>query len=270
MFKKTVIAAGLGLAISSAAQAEYQFEIGANSGTGDIEIGSVKADYDYVGLTGAYYLQSVDTTKGPLSEAAFLDRASSIEFAASTGELDADEDDVDVDSYAVGSRLVAKESGWLVDLGYSLDEIENEEIDTFSIGAGKYVLENTAVVLNYANIDSDLGDESDAYDLGVEHLWLLDMGAIKLDAMLGRIDPEVGDDIDVWGMDGTYYVNDQLGFGAAYSQEDSDETDLESWSLFAEWFVTEKVSLALAYSEQEDQDIDLDSDAIEFTADVRF
>ena len=88
--------------------------------------------------------------------------------------------------------------------------------------------------------------------------------------MLGRIDPEVGDDIDVWGMDGTYYVNDQLGFGAAYSQEDSDATDLESWSLFAEWFVTEKVSFALAYLDQEDQDIGLDSDAIEFTADVRF
>ena len=63
---------------------------------------------------------------------------------------------------------------------------------------------------------------------------------------MGRIDPEFGDDIDVWGMDGTYYVNDQLGFGVAYGQEDSDDTDLQNWSLFAEWFVTEKVALALA------------------------
>jgi hypothetical protein len=275
MFKKIAIAAGVSLALSSAAQAEYQFEIGANAGTGDIEIGSVKADQDFFGLTGAYYLQSVDTTKGPLAEAAFLDRASSIKFAATTGEVDADEGDADVDSYAAGTRLVHKESGWLVDLGYRMDEIdpdrlENEEIDTYSIGAGKYILENTAVVLSYANIDSDLEGESDAYDLGVEHLWLLDTGAIKLDAKLGRIDPEFGDDIDVWGMDGTYYVNDKLGFGAGYAQEDSDDTDLQSWSLFAEWFVTEKVAFALAYTDSEDKDIDLETDAVMFTADVRF
>ena len=71
-------------------------------------------------------------------------------------------------------------------------------------------------------------------------------------------------------MDGTYYVNDKLGFGAGYAQEDSDDTDLQSWSLFAEWFVTEKVALALAYTDSEDKDIGLEIDAVMFTADVRF
>ncbi|NCF17768.1 MAG: porin [Haliea sp.] len=276
MLKKTAIAAGLGLILSSAAQAEYQFEVGANSGTGDVDLGPVSADQDFIGLSGAYYLQSVDTSKGPLSEAAFLDRASSIQLAASMGEIDADNaGDADVDTYAAGTRLVHKESGWLVDLGYRFDEIdpdnlEKEEIDTYSIGAGKYVLENTAVVLSYSNIDSDLEGDSDAYDLGVEHLWMFDTGALKLDANIGRIDLDDSDDVDVWGLGGTYYVNDRLGFGTAYEQEDSDNTDLESWSLFAEWFVTENVALALAYTEQEDQDIDLETDAFMFRADVRF
>ena len=111
---------------------------------------------------------------------------------------------------------------------------------------------------------------ADAYDLGVEHLWMFDTGALKLDANVGRIDLDDRDDVDVWGLGGTYYVNDRLGFGTAYEQEDSDNTDLESWSLFAEWFVTENVALALAYTEQEDQDIDLETDAFMFRADVRF
>jgi hypothetical protein len=276
MFKKIAIAAGVSLALSSAAQAEYQFEIGANAGTGDFDIDSVEADQDFFGLTAAYYLQSVDTSKGPLSEAAFLDRASSIELLAGTGEIDFDDfGDADVDSYAIGTRLVAKESGWLVELGYGLDKwdgIVNEDIDTYSIGAGKYVLENTAIVLSYTKLDSDLEGDSDAYDLGVEHLWhFADMGALKLDATVGRVDPDLGDDdIDVWGLGGTYYVNDKLGFGAGYAQEDSDDTDLQNWSLFAEWFVTEKVALALAYTDSEDKDIGLETDAVMFTADVRF
>ncbi len=275
MFKKTVIAAGIGLALSSAAHAEYQFEIGANAGTGDFDIDSVEGDLDFFGLTGAYYLQSVDTSKGPLPEAAFLDRASSIELLAGTGEIDFDDfGDADLDSYAIGTRLVAKESGWLVELGYGLDKwdgIVNEDIDIYSIGAGKYVLENTAIVLSYTKLDSDLEGDSDAYDLGVEHLWhFADMGALKLDATVGRVDPDLGDDIDVWGLGGTYYVNNNLGFGAAYSQEDSDDMDVEDWSLFAEWFVTEKVALTLAYTDSEDSDSDFESDAIEFTANVRF
>ena len=273
MFKKTVIAAGLGLAISSAAQAEYQFEIGAISGTGDIEIANVKADQDFIGLSGAYYLQPVDTTKGPLSEAAFLDRSSSIQFAATTGEIDIDGgDDADVDTYLVSSRLVQKESGWLIDLGYQLDKIDgsgfdDEDIDTYTIGAGKYILENTAVILSYSNIDSD-----DAYQLDLEHMWLLEQGGIKLDAEVGRV-VDAGfqsDDLDFWGLSSTYYVNDRLGFGADYGQEESGASELDSWSLFAEWFVTEQVALSLAYAEQEDNDIDFESDAVMFTADVRF
>jgi hypothetical protein len=271
MYKKTLIAAGLGLALSSAAQAEYQFELGANTHTGDIEVGTVDADRESFGLTGTYYLNSVNTDKGPLAEAAFLDRASSIQIDLSTGEIDGDGGKVDIDSYSVDSRLVSKETGWLVDLGYRFDEIENnDEFDTFSIGAGKYVLENTAVVLSYAKSDADLGDDADTYGLGVEHLWHLAQGAIKLDASIARIDAENSDDVDVWGLGGTYYVTPKLGFGANYSLADSDETELENWSLFAKWFVTEQIELSLAYTEQEDDEFDFESDAIMFNANVRF
>ena len=270
MFKKTVIAASLGLALSSAAQAEYQFDLAANSHTGESKAGSATVDQDSYGLTGAYYLGTVNTTKGPLAEAAFLDRASSIKFDFSTGELDGEGIDADIDSYAVEGRLVSKASGWLVDLGYRLDEIDNGEIDTYSIGAGKYVLENTAVVVSYDNTDSDFAGESDTYGLGVEHLWHLEQGAIKLDAEVAMVDHENRDDVDVWGLGGTYYVNPSLGFGADFARSDSNETELEEWSLFAKWFVTEKVALELAYTESQDAKFGLESDAVMFSANVRF
>ena len=161
---------------------------------------------------------------------------------------------------------MSKETGWLVDLGYRFDEIENnDEFDTFSIGAGKYVLENTAIVLSYAKSDADRGDDADTYGLGVEHLWHLAQGAIKLDASIARVDPENGDDIDVWGLGGTYYVTPKLGFGADYSLADSDETELQNWSLFVKWFVTEQMAPSLVYPEQEGKMLDLDSNAIAFT-----
>ena len=280
MFKKTVIVASLGLALSSAAQAEYQFELSSNAHTGDIEVGNVDADRESFGLTGTYYLGSVDTSKGPLAEAAFLDRASSITLDFSIGEIDGNDGDFDVDSYTAESRLVSKETGWLVDLGYRRTEIANEEIDTFAIGAGKYVLENTAVVLSYANSDvvvldfanfvAESAGDSDTYGLAVEHLWQLETGAIKLDLSAELVDLDNADDINVWGLGGTYYLNPSLGFGADYSLSDSDETELENWSLFAKWFVTDKVELSLAYSELEDDVTDLESDAIMFNANIRF
>lgn len=270
MFKKTVIAAGLGLAISSAAQAEYQWELGANSGTGDIDLGQYSADQDFFGLTGAYYFDRVDTSKGPLAEAAFLDRASNIELDLRTGEVEGDNEDYDVDSYAAGSRLVLGEGGWIVDLGARRDEIENTEIDTFSFGGGKYVLENTAVVLSYSNIDEESTDDVDEYNLGVEHLWLFEQGALKLDGNIGRVDFEDRDDVDVWGLDTTYYVTDRLGFGVGYENRDSDDVDRDRWSLFGQWFATEQVALSLGYTNEEENDIDYEADAIMFTADVRF
>ncbi len=270
MFKKTVIAAGLGLALSSAAHAEYQWELGANSGTGDIDLGRYSADQDFFGLTGTYYFDRVDTTKGPLAEAAFLDRASNIELDVRTGEVEGDDEDYDVDSYAGSSRLVLGEGGWIVDLGARRDEIEDLEIDTFTVGGGKYVLENTAVVLSYSNIDEENTDDADKYELGLEHLWQFDMGAVKLDANIGRIDLEESDDIDLWGLDGTYYVTDRLGFGAGYEQQDSDDVEIERWSVFGQWFATENVALSLGYTNEEDQDVDYEADAIMFTADVRF
>ena len=82
MFKKTALVAGIALAMSAAAQAEYQWELGAGYSTGEFDIGDQNPDNDVLSGYGTYFIDAVDDTKGPLAEAAFLDRTSSISMFA--------------------------------------------------------------------------------------------------------------------------------------------------------------------------------------------
>jgi hypothetical protein len=270
MFKKTALVASIGLALSVTAQADYQWELGTDYATGDIEIGSFDADLDVFSVYGTYFLDTVDTSKGPLAEAAFLDRASSVQVDYSNGEFDGIFGDVDVEGYGIEGRYVFDQSGWLVDFGYRQDEFDNDDIETFSIGAGKYIAENTALVVSYANTEDDFDVDSDAYGVNLEHLWSLEQGAIKLDAGYTFVDPDQGDEVNVFSVDGTYYVNNSLGFGVSYALADSDDTDLEDWSLYSEWFINEQVAVSLAYTESEDDKTGVESDAIVISARVRF
>lgn len=271
MFKKTALVAGIGLALSAAAQADYQWEVGSGYSAGEIETNFGDADVDVFSAYGDYYLESVDTSKGPLGEAAFLDRASSVSANFSNGEIDADDGgDADISGYGLDGRYVWKDSGWLVDLGYQQDEIENEETDTFSIGGGKYILENTALVLSYANVDADNAGEADVYGLDVEQLWDLQQGALKLEAGYARTDYENIDDSDTFALGGTYYLNNNLGFGASYSNSDSDDAEIDTWRLYGEWFINDQADVSLGYESTEEDDTDVEFDAIMLSARFRF
>ena len=97
MFKKTAIIAGIGLALSATAQADYnwQLDAGVARGSVDTEIKNTpnsnqknSEDSTIGGLGATYFLETVDTSKGPLNEAAFLDHASSVGIRWTTAELD--------------------------------------------------------------------------------------------------------------------------------------------------------------------------------------
>ena len=270
MLRKTAIVAGITLALSATAQADYQWELGAGYARGDIDLGlNDDIDADVYAVSGSYFLQSVDTSKGPLSEAAFLDRASGINLNYTNTELSSDYDDADSQGYGAAGRFVAKESGWLVDLAYLRSEPEDFEIDTYSIGAGKYIFENTAVILSYAETDVEDGGDTDGYNVAVEQLWLLSQGGIKVDASYGFVNVDDADDIDVYSLGGTYYINSNLGLGASYSNLDSSGDELEQWSLGAEWFINEQVAVSLAYSESEVDDTDFEIDTVAITIRIR-
>jgi hypothetical protein len=283
MYKKTALVAAIGIALSAAAQADYQFEVSGGYATGNITAANgPEADQDIISLAGIYYLAPVSTSTGPLSEAAFIDRASGVMFGVVDGEVDFDSGfsgDTDITAYDIAGRYVMKDSGFLVEASYRLEQTdidtlapgsESTDTDVWSIGAGMYVAENTTLLFNYTYFDADNGRESDGYSADLEHLFLLDQGAIKIDASYGLLDSNFADDVDLYALGGTYYINNNIGIGGRYTLRDSNQSELTEWRAVAEWFISEQLSFTGAYIELDEDGSQAESDAIIFEVSARF
>ncbi len=280
MFKRTALVAGIGLALSITAHADYRWELGGDYTMGDIDTElknrntgasrSDNVDTDVGMLYGTWYMENVDTSKGPLSEAAFLDHASNITLFGTDGEVQLSQlgsnnqlDDEDGQRYGVQSRYVAegpgwKLSGWLVDLGYNRFEPGDLEIDNYNLGIGKYVTPNTTVVVNYENSSLNNGGDTDSYALDLDHMWLFSNGGFKARGSYGRTIVSGADDVDTYLVGGTWYFTNNIGIGADYLNTGAGGYEVQGWEVNSEWFITDSFAVNLAYSQ-------LDPDDVEFT-----
>jgi hypothetical protein len=280
MFKKTALIAAVGMAISATAQAEYRFEAGAAITGGDVSS---------LGIGGTYYLDSVDDSKGPLGEAAFMSRASSISLSGSDGETDADDiEDLEVWSVSADARLVFGEGGWIADLGYLYSEPEladgpgniDTDINAGTVGFGKYLFENTTLVASYTYIDIEaetddgvelFDSDYDAYRLDVDHLFQFgDNGGLKLHAAYGLVDLDDNDDIDIYELDATWYICRNLGIGAAIRNTEQDGQEIEEYGVSGEYFINEQVAFSVSYFEGEFDDTNFETDSFMVGITARF
>lgn len=282
MFKKTALIAGLGLALSVTAQADYRWQIDANAGRTNIDVGSDDGDVDQFGVGGTFYFNEVDTSKGPLGEASFLDHSSYVAAGYVYTDLDDIVEDLDGDRYGINARYVLPlESIPLIFEGsWARETPDFSDIDYYSVGFGAYLTDTTTVIFTYRTSDIDetnsvdAGD-IDAYELAVEHLWHLSSGAIKVNGQYGFIDVDDsnindGDDIDTWEIGSTWYVNNTLGFGVSFSRFDNFGLEEDTYGIGAEWFVTEGIGLSLRYAHSEIDDTDVESDAVVLGGEFRF
>jgi len=302
MFKKTALVAGIGLALSVTAQADYRWELGGDYTMSETEAEvttnqgsriSDDLDADVGRLFGTWYMETVDTSKGPLSEAAFLDHASDITIEASDGEVDLSSvddrlSDEDGQRYSISGRYVAegpgwKLSGWLVDLGYERAEPGEAEINQYNLGIGNYITPNTTLVLNYVKTEPDnsAAEDADSYSLDLEHMWLMSSGGFKARASYGVTTITDVDDVDSYRVGGTWYFTNNIGIGADYLNTGTDGYEVQGWQVSSEWFFTESFAMNLAYSQLDPDDIDftrgnvngkveLETDAITLGAKLRF
>ena len=279
MFKKTAIAGALGLAISATAQADYRWQVDANAGRTNIDIGRDDGDVDQFGVSGRFYFKDVDTSKGPLGEASFLDQSSYVGAGYQYTDLDDIIEDVDGDTYGLGGRYVLPlESIPLIfEADWTRETPDFSDIDFYRIGFGAYITDNTTVVLSYRTSDVDESNDIDpgdidAYSIDLKHLWHLSGdGAITLEGSYGFIDVEDnnindGDDIDTWNIGGTWYVNKNLGFGLDFSRFDNFGIEEDTYGIGAEWFVTEGIGLSLNYEYSEIDDTDVEINAVVLAA----
>lgn len=270
MFKKTAIVAGVALTVAAGAQADYRWEADAAYQGINIDLGFDDGDVDRYAIGGAFFLNSVDTSKGPLSEAAFLDHASHVGIDYVYTDLDDIVEDLDGDRYSIDGRYVTDSAGWIFEGSYSRIEPDFSDIDTYTLGFGKYLTEATTLVASYWSADVDEGGDTDGYQLGVEHLWALSSSAIKLEGNYGFVDVDDADDIDIYNLTATWYPQNNVGVGATYGNFDANGGEADTWAVFAEFFVTENIALNASYSEADIDDTDIEIDTFEIGAKVRF
>ncbi|MEZ5571445.1 MAG: hypothetical protein R3E64_05420 [Halioglobus sp.] len=278
MFKKTALVAGIGLALSVTAQADYRWELGGGYTYGKINadvknnsaIGNRSEDIDEnVGdLFGTWYMENVDTSKGPLNEAAFLDHASNITVFATDGQVDLNSldrnlEDKDGQTYGFESRYVAegpgwKLSGWLMDLGYEYRDLD-KSIDTYHIGIGKYLTPNTTLVVDYQTINVNNGGDTDGYSADLSHFFAFSHGGLKVNASAGKVVVSDASDVEIYELGGTWYLSNNLGLGAGYKNTSQDGYEVNTWGVNANWFITESFAMDLSYGQDDFDDIDLNS-----------
>ena len=251
------------LASSVATAQDYQFEVGAGYVNGDM----FGVDYDGFGINARGHLDRVDTTKGPLNEAAFLDKSSFVNLAWATIDPDTSSSN-SLDAFDLSGRFVTGKN-LIIEAGYQDGEGLFNGIpfdDTIiSVGVGTYLEDNMAAVITYQTFDdadtnslsANLhgintleGETSLAYDLGLGYI----------------IDDGADDSGYIISAGADYYLDKALSFGAGI-QLMSATIDVSTIDVRANYFVTPVVRLGLGYVTYGQ---DGDGDAIALDASMRF
>ena len=281
----------------------YQFEV---------EVGYTDSETDYDGNTfpdvdsdnvavlGAYYFSDVKIDKGPLSVAAFMNRASSINALYSEGEIEIESitwtpplfmgvsfptltipgQDFDTESYLVGGKYIHASSGWLASVAYGESEVDtnpDSETDLFAISVGKYIAENTTLTLGYTELELDSGGFStDVEEVGLSLFHVQELGQGRYyDLSLGitHIDPDDDENAQGYSASVTYYFSSHFGVGANIAYVDGDDSDTTSYGVSSEWFITDSFSVNASYAMSDaDNDLgaDFDVDTFSVGAKLRF
>lgn len=267
--KKTAIATAL-LTASCMSYADYQFEVGGAIGQGEIEVGNNSADIDTYAIGGEFHFEQVDTSKGPLAEAAFLDKSSFVDFSYTNTELDVNGAD-DTDTFAFGGRFVTA-TNLIIEADYSESDDGNTDSDSIRAGIGTYLNETTDVVVSYQADSADGGDDVDSLSAALHGVNGLAQGAsIAYDAALNYIDAE---DDDGFGIDvgATYYFNNALGVGISAGVAEVGDIETDSFTLEGSYYPTPELELAAWYfnDNTDDGNTEAETDGFMFGAAFRF
>lgn len=288
---------------------DYNYELGLSLGrnnsdiarqelfTGTITVpaGSQSSVSEQINLVGAWYYSGLSDATGPKSQAAFLSRASSISlvysysddsssfhsmggagFAPSNGSTDGR-----TNALSANFRHVWRDSGWYLLAGVGRVESEQDgksnditffsgfESTAYTLGAGKYFGQATAVDLSVA--EADTGPTSIA--LSFSHI-----GSMGNDWQYGAdislAKSEESSDDGAYLLRGSLYPSPNFEFGMEWSrQQFSGGFDLDSVEGFASWFAREDVEITARY-QQDNPDTwpgqDIDNNEFSIGVNVRF
>ncbi|AXQ23800.1 carbapenem susceptibility porin CarO [Acinetobacter wuhouensis] len=263
--KKLGLATALLLAMTGA-QA-YQFEVQGQSEYIDTTVN----DKDFTGgVQGTYYLKNVDSSKGPLAEAAFLNQASNVSLAYNFSQLDAG-----VDVHNFGAKAEAYVPTPYVpayaSVSYSHTILDgkvgnsDDKGDRYSLEVGALPTQNFLVAVGYTSVADQtaldafnvmgngaakavaeaatIGEDQDAITARAKYVGGIDGTNMSLAFESGI----VYGDATAYQLKTDLYLNPQLSVGASYAESSFDATPDSAWGANVNYFITPAIAVGASY-----------------------
>lgn len=292
IMKKLGLATALLLAMTGA-QA-YQFEVQGQSEFIDNTVN----DKNFTGaVQGTYYFKNVDSSKGPLAEAAFLNQASNVAVAYNYGEYDVDADREDLVSHTIGAKAEAyvptKYVPVYASASYSNTIIDNKNNraddhgDRYAVELGAVIAPNFLVAVGYTSVANQTSyDAFNQFNNGVAKAALesdtidQDQDAITARTKyVGAIDGtnmSIGFDAGlVYGEETAYnlgttlYLNNKLSVGVSYLESDLADID-SAIGANVNYFITPAVAVGASFVDANATESNRDTQTVGLNAKFRF
>lgn len=280
----------------------------------------VKGQYEYIdtthndnnntgGIEGTYYLKDVDTSKGPLAEAAFLNQASNVSAAINYAKYDIKEggENYSFDNYNYGVKGEAYLSTKYVPVpvyasaSYSHSYTDGKNAisadnsgDRFAVEVGAVVIPNLLVAAGYtsvpnqfsmdtfgimsngilaADIESTVAirDQQDAATIRAKYV-----GPITGTNMSFGFETAatIGDNT-IYGLKSDLYLNNQLSIGMKFLGTGAKTSSVgfdQAWGADVNYFFTPAVGVGVSYLHADSKNSEkfLDADTVGVNAKFRF
>ena len=266
--KKLGLATALLLAMTGA-QA-YQVEVQGQSEFVDAK----NANKNFTGAAaGTYYFKNVDSSKGPLAEAAFLNQASNVSVAYNYGEFKSkNENRLASQSYGVKGEAYIPTSVVPVYASASYNHTHDDfkgsskkdNGDRYALEVGALVAPNFLVAVGYtsvntqasydansilangvvkAAIESDaIGNKKDVVTARTKYVGAIDGTNMSIGFDAGLVSGQN----TAYNLGTTLYLNPALSVGASYV-ETSAQDDAKAWGANVNYFITPAVAVGVDY-----------------------
>ncbi|WP_265597165.1 porin Omp33-36 [Acinetobacter indicus] len=268
MMKKLGLATALLLAMTGA-QA-YQFEVQGQSEF----IDNTANNNDFSGaIQGTYYFKNVDSTKGPLAEAAFLNQASNVSLAYSYGELQEDGERDVVHAYGAKAEayVPTKFVPAYASASYNHTIVDNktgsadDNGDRYALELGALVAPNFLVAVGYTSVadqasldafnivangvakagleSATIADDQDAITARTKYVGAIDGTNMAIGFETGLVYGES----TAYNLKTDLYLTPALSVGASYMESSYNNSPDKAWGANVNYFITPAVSVGASY-----------------------
>ena len=295
--KKLGLATALLLAMTGA-QA-YQFQVEGQSE----QIETENAHNKFTGaVQGTYYLSNVDSKKGPLAEAAFMNQASNVALAYNYGKYSSSVSDVKFNSQTFGAKAEAYVPTSLVPVYASAaynhtyqdnkNGVNDNNGDRYAVEVGAMIAPNFLIAAGYTRVADKAQATYDAFDIledgvakaGFDRATIGDkkdvatarakyVGAIDGTNMaLGFEAGLIYGENTAYTLKSDLYFTPKLSVGASYAETSADmpNDNQTIWSANVNYFVTDDLSVTAKYTSTNALGSNPDTQTVGLNAKYRF